>query len=468
MTHFCKYHPLEVASWHCSSCRILCCDQCSPDRPGDAKGVPHHCTLCGSELKHVGAAALPFWQRPLDFLRYPLSPPALALLGLGAVLAIVLDGSSLLMALAAFLLLASKYAYTGQEYTASGRLERLHIEQLVQAENTDLALRIGLLLLAAMAAVIYVGLKSAFWGGTLAAAELAVLPAMIMATAVDKNVASAFNGAALKAVVSALGLLYVAFVLMLLLLMGGLQSFVSLFADILPPEFTRALMVIAYSYFLIVMMAASGYLLFQFQGELGFTPVHGSQRARRSRGSALDLVATQVDIYLKEGIYAKAVGALRTETNRKGATLTVHERYHRLIAALGDEQAMRQHANTYFKLMLEGNRDIQALAMMREYLLRDSSFRPDDPDVCYDMAQAFLAMGEYKMAVHMVNGLHKDAPHYVRLPEAYLLAARVLDENLGLPQKSMALIQFLEGRFKTHKAFPEVLAYRNILLNKLD
>src|ERR1700739_4271672 len=153
MTHFCKYHPLEAAAWHCPSCRILCCDQCSPDKPGDAKGAPHFCTLCGGELKYLGAAhgAVPCWQRPIDFLRYPLSPPALALLGLGAILPFVLEDGPLLFALGAFLLLASNYAYTVLEYAASGRLEPLQPGQVTQAENTEMALRAGLLLLAAAA-----------------------------------------------------------------------------------------------------------------------------------------------------------------------------------------------------------------------------------------------------------------------------------------------------------------------------
>lgn len=483
MTHFCKYHPLEAAAWHCPSCRILCCEQCSPERPGDAKGSPHYCLMCGGELKHLSGAlgAMPFWQRPLDFLRYPLSPLAIALLVAGALLPLLLvDGSlpdpssqgfgKLLVALAAYLLLLTRFAYTALEYTASGRLAPLTVPEVLKAENTDLSLRLGLLLLAAAAVVIYVvfaGIKSVFWGSTLATLELVAVPAMVLAAAIDKNMAAAFSTESLGNVVKTLGPLYGAFVFLLLLLMGGLQSFVSLLADVLPLPFTYALSVLVYGYFLVVMMATCGYLLYQYQVELGFTPVHGSQRGRRGRAGAVDLPAVQVDIYLKEGAYAKAVATLRAETSRKGATLTVHERYHRLISALGDEQAMRQHANVYFKMLLEGNRDIQALAMMREYLLRDSSFRPDDPDVCYDLAQSFLALGEYKMSVHMINGLHKDAPHYVRLPEAYLLAARVLDENLGLPQKSMALVQFLEGRFKTHKAYPEIMAFKGRLMQKL-
>jgi len=446
----------------------MCCEQCSPERPGDAKGVPHYCQMCGGELKIMAGAhgAVPLWQRPLDFLRYPLTPIVLGLLILGAVPPFLLDGIPLLVALAVVLLLLSKYAYTALEYTASGRLEPVTAGQLGQAENTELAVSLGTLVLAAVGVVIYLGLKSSFWGGAVAALELVVLPAMIIAAAVDKNAASAFSGESLKAVLSALGLLYGAYVFLLMLLTVCLQSFVSLFADIVPLEFSRALAVLAYGYLFVVLMAASGYLIYTFQSELGFTPQHGKQRARRSRGPLLDPAAIAVDIYVKEGAYAKAVSTLRSETNRKGATLTVHERYHRLITALGDDTAMRQHASAYFKLLLESNRDSQALAMMREYLLRDSAFRPEDPDVCFDMAQAFLAMGEYKMAVHMVSGLHKDAPHYIRLPEAYLLAARVLNENLGLPQKSLALVQFLEGRFKTHKAFPEVLAYRNVLMQK--
>ncbi|MGL1724269.1 hypothetical protein ACSTHF_23255, partial [Vibrio parahaemolyticus] len=88
----------------------------------------------------------------------------------------------------------------------------------------------------------------------------------------------------------------------------------------------------------------------------------------------------------------------------------------------GDEEGLRNHADQYFRVLLEGNRDTQVLGLMREFIRRDSRWRPEDPDICLDVAQAFVNLGEYKMALHMVNGLHKDTPHYVRLPEAYLLA----------------------------------------------
>lgn len=467
MTHYCKYHPLESAGWHCVRCHIELCDNCSPELPGESAGTPHYCPLCNGELSNMGAAhsAPPFWQNLTSFLQYPFSMLGLCLLALAFVLPLVVRDQMILIGARVVLLgLLMKYAYTALEYNAGGRIEPITPQELGQAENTDFAIKLTVLTGVLLGAVGYVYLKSTFHGSLLAAVLLLVYPAMVMAAAIDKNLASATNVEQLKAVLAGVGPSYGALVLMLLALLGAMQSFVSLFADILPSYISQGFALTAYSYELIVLMTVTGYVLFQYQEPLHFTPSYGQERVRKSRQRQGDNASAQFDILLKEGNYARAAGVLRNETTKKGATLTAHDRYHRLLWALNDEAALNQHASPYFKVLLESNRDMQALSLMRTYLSRNSSFRPEDPDVCFDLAEAFINMKEYKMAVHVLSGLHKDAPHYARLPDAYLMAARVLNEQLGLPQKALALIQYLEGRFKTHKSYPEIQAAKGRLL----
>lgn len=466
MTHYCKYHPLEAAYWYCPQCRVHSCEGCSPEQPNETPGTPHYCLLCNGELKALGGAhnAPSFWQRLGDFFQYPFSPAGLACLLLAAILPFLLSDMALVAGRVALLLLLCKYALTALEYTASGRLKPIALPELQAAQNTDLALKLGVLfsVLAVGAGFLYG--KSAFWGSMLVVLAITALPAMVMAAALDKNVASATNAEQLKAVLAAVGPVYAVLAVLLLGLLAGLQAFVSLFADILPLHVSQSLALTAYSYFFIVLMTLSGYLLFQYQDKLGFTPAHGERRSKKTKGRSPDAVGVQADVALKEGNYAKALSLLRSETGKKGATLSAHERYQKLIWALNDENSLLQHAGPYFKLLLESNRDMQALSLLRAYLGRDNTFRPEDPDICLELAQAMANMKEYKLAVHLLSGLHKDSPHYNRLPEAYLFAARLLNENLGLPQKALALIQYLEGRFKTHTSYPEIQAYKGRML----
>lgn len=458
MTHYCKYHVLELADWHCPRCRVEFCPTCSPDQPGDEVTV-HYCPLCNGELSRMGGAhsAPPFWQRLTDFLRYPFSPVGLALLVLAFVLPLLLSGGDFLAygVGAAVLLVVSKYAWTALEQASTGDLVPIAPDRIAKAENNELAFGIGFVLVLMSAATGYVFFKSAFYGTVLAVLLLAILPAIIIAAGTNRNFSAGLSGEGLKNALAGVGPVYAGLALMSVLLLAALQSFVSIFADILPLAWGRAMALTAYSYYVIVTMVLCGYVLFQFQESLGFTPAGGGERTRKAHKRG-DPFTVSVEMFLKEGNYAKATGMLKSEAAKKNATLTTHERYHKLIWSMNDEPALRQHANTYFKVLLESGRDVQAAALMRAYTQRFPGFRPEEPDVCLDLAQSFERAGDYKLAVHVLNGLHKDSPHYARLPDAYLLAARLLADKLALPQKGLALVQFLDGRFKTHKSYPDI------------
>lgn len=457
MSPYCKYHPLDLAEWYCPSCRVEFCGSCSPDLPGNEATV-HYCPLCNGELKRMGAAlaAPPFWQRLTDFLRYPFSPMGLALLVIAFLVPLLTSGSQIMAysAAAIVVLVVCKYAWTALEQVANGQVEPIKPDALLKAHNNELALGVGVLIVGLCAAIAYVFLKDRFYGSVLAVMTIGLLPAMLIAAGTNRSFNSAISGEGIKLALQGVGPVYVALVLLSVVLFAALQSVVSIVGDILPLAWGRAVALVAYSYFAMVLFVLAGYVLFQYQESLGFTPT-GTRKAGRSvkRG---DPAVLQMEMFLKEGLYPRAITVLRNETQKKGATLTAHERYHKLIWAMNDEQALRNHASTYFKVLLEAGRDNQVASLMRAYNQRIAGFRPEDPDTCLDLAEAFDRLGDYKLAVHVLNGLHKDAPHYARLPDAYLLAARLLAEKLAMPQKGLALVQFLDGRFKTHKSYPQI------------
>lgn len=468
MTLYCKYHVLELADWRCQACRIDFCSSCSPDMPGGEATV-HYCPHCNGELRPLGAAhaAAPFWQHLTDFLRYPFSLLGAILLVLAFLVPLMLGDSAQLAYIsgAVVLLVVMKYSWTALEQVSSGDITPIGPERLLKAENNELAFGVGALLVGLCVLTGYVETKSVFYASVLAVFLLLAVPAMLIAAATNRSFSAAFNSEGLKAAVAGVGPLYFVVAVLSVLLLAALQSFVSVFSDILPLAWGRAMALTAYSYFTIVLFVLCGYVLFQFQEALGFTSVVGAKAQKHHKRG--DPVTLSVEMFLKEGNYGRALAILKGETNKKNTTLTTHERYHKLIWVMNDEQALRQHANPYFKVLLESGRDTRAASLLRAYTQRMKDYRPDDPEVCYDLAVAFEKLGDYKLAVHVLNGMHTDAPHYVRLPDAYLLAARLLSEHLGLPKKGLALVQFLEGRFKTHKSYPAIQKALRVLTDQV-
>lgn len=458
MTIYCRYHVLEPAEWRCTDCHIDYCSTCSPEPPEEENQQPRRCPHCKATLKAMGGSnnAPPFWQRLTALLRYPISPVAGVLMLLALLLPLVVPaGTILIAAKLIFLAAVTIYLWTVLEVVATGSLEPVGPKVLAQhagKDQTPLYLGAMLALLAGLAG--FVSERYGFAGTVLAAVLVGFLPALLIGVALHKSVSAGFSKNGLATVLSGVGPVYAAVFLLPVVLLGGVLAFVGLFADVLPVTVGEGLRLAAYTYVATAIFALSGYVLFQYQEPLDYTPEGAGNKRKAYR--KVDPVQMQFEMLLKDGDYSKAVSLLKTDVDRKSATIAHHERYHRLIWALGQEENLRNHATPFFKTLLASGRGVQAASVFRNMLQRFPDFKVTEPEVRLDLALAFEQQGDFKLAVHILNGLHKDNPHFPALPEAYLLAARLLAEKLNMPQKALALVQFLHGRFRNHRSFPEI------------
>lgn len=455
MTHYCRYHVLEPASWRCSNCRINYCTTCSPEPESEEAIAAQKCPHCRALLRPLSAShtAAPFWMRLTGFLRYPLSIPGLVLMLVALLIPLMVPaGIPLHVARLLFLVMISKYLWTVFEQMAEGNLEPIGPTPLLKMENNNLAFSLGAMLAVIAGAVMYVRGMNGFAGGVLIVLVSGLMPALLVAVGVNRSVGSGLSKDGLVSVLSNLGVIYLGIFFLPVTLLVALHAFVGLFADILPLAVGEALALTANTYLAIALFALSGYVLFQYQEALGYAPESKKTKSYKKG----DPVQLQVEMFLKDGAYSKAMSLLQADADKKGATVNQHERYHRLIWAMGAEELLKKHAAPYFKALLQAGRDMQVASLLRDYLQRYPDFRLEDPEVRLDMAQAIERVGDYKLAVHVLNGLHKDNPHFPALPTAYLMAARLLADQLGMPQKGLALVQFLHGRFRNHRSFPEI------------
>jgi TolA-binding protein len=458
MTVYCRYHVLEPAEWRCTDCSVDYCGICSPEPPEEENQQPRKCPRCKATLRPLGGShsAPPFWQSLTAFLRYPISPLAGVLMFLALVLPLVVpEGTILMAAKLLFLAAATIYLWAVLEVAATGNLEPIGPKLFASTAAKDqLPLSLGVMLAVMAGAAGFVSERYGFVGSVLAAVLVGLLPALLIGVALTKSIASGFSKQGVVTVLAGVGPVYAAVFLLPVLLLGGVLAFVGLFTDVLPRAAGEGLTLAAYTYVATSIFALSGYVLFQYQESLDYTP-EGAQ-GKRKHARKIDPVQLQFEMLLKEGDYSKAVSLLKTDVDRKSATISHHDRYHRLVWALGQEENLRAHATPYFKALLGAGRGVQAATVFRNILQRYPDFKLTEPEVRLDLAQAFDQQGDFKLAVHILNGLHKDNPHFPGLPEAYLLAARLLAEKLNMPQKALALVQFLQGRYRNHRSFAEI------------
>lgn len=420
--------------------------------------MPRKCPHCKTSLQPLAAAynAPPFWQRLTGFLRYPFSPIAGVMMLLAFLVPLVTPAGVLMnVARLGFLLPLTIYLWALFERVATGDVEPIGPKILATtAGRTPLPLYLGVMLMLLAAGGAFAVDNWHFAGTVLVSVILGLLPAFLVAAAMHRSVSSGFSKEGIVAVLSGVGPVYAALFLMPILLVGGVLAFVGLFVDVLPTSVGLGLNMAAYTYAAIVIFALSAYVLFQYQEELGYHPEgEGSKRKSYKR---VDPVQMQLEMHLKDGNYAKAVTMLKMDVDKKSASIAQHERYHKLIWALGNEEALKEHATPFFKALLANGRGVQAAGVFRNLMQRYPDFKLAEPEVRLDLALAFEQQGDYKLAVHILNGLHKDSAQFPGLPEAYLLAARLLAEKLNMPQKALALVQFLHGRFRNHRLFPEI------------
>lgn len=420
--------------------------------------MPRKCPHCKGLLQPLAAAynAPPFWQRLTAFLRYPFSPVAGVLMFLAFLIPLVVPQGVLLnVARLGFLLPLTVYLWAVFERVATGDVEPIGPKVLATtAGRTPLPLYLGIALAVLAGAASFAAATWGFAGKVLVSVLLGLLPALLAGVARTRSVGSGFSKDGVVTVVTGVGPVYAAVFLMPILLVGGLLAFVSLFTDVLPTAVGYGLDMAAYTYAAIVVFALSAYMLFQYQEELNYTPEGDSGKRKSYR--RVDPVQSLLEMHLKDGNYSKAITILKMDVDKKSATVAQHERYYKLIWALNHEEDLKAHAVPYFKALLANGRGVQAAQVFRNYLQRYPDFKLAEPEVRLDLAQAFEQQGDFKLAVHVLNGLHKDSAQFPGLPEAYLLAARLLAEQLKMPQKALALVQFLHGRYRNHRLFPEI------------
>ena len=454
MKNDCHYHPGEPAKWHCGECLIHYCTGCMPD--ADTRKRHGLCPQCGRAMRYLGAATevVPFWNRLSAFFRYPFHLDPLIVIAVCTFVPVVLSANIVGLIVTLLLLLALfKYTYAVIRRTADGHMTPPPLATAFSGGGFNIVI-LQLLVFFLMGGVVF---SAALIGGPLLAMlvlafVVLALPASIMVLAMEHSVGAAINPMNLAVLISRIGwpyfLLY-GYLILLTLASGAAQEFA---VNHFEPQIAQPLAGFLNSTFTLILFHMLGYLLFQYQEELGFasdfqgeeTPEHDHQRDRSRRFDA------DIDMNLKDGNYDRVFSMLREAL--KQDTKNAHRigQLYLLLKARNDTAELYRYHPRLLEWLADRN-DARGLTELLATLEKtEPGFRVEDPELAVRCAGALYRQGEYKAVLKLLQDFHKRFPDSEHLAPAYLLVAQTLANGLDQWDKAVAFLKFIQKKCAQH------------------
>jgi len=461
--HDCHYHPGDPAKWHCGECQIHYCSRCMPD--ADIRHRKALCPHCSKAMRYLGAAteAVPFWNRIGAFFRYPFHSDPLIVIAICTLVPVVAPANLIGLLIWIVLALALfKYTYAVINHTAEGHLKPPPVAVAFTGSGFDIVI-LQLLVFVVMGGL--VGAAAMLGGPLLAMLAIAfvvlALPASIMVLAMERSVGAAVNPMNLAQIISRIGtpyfLLY-GYLILLTLASGAAQDFA---LNHFPLWFSQPLTGFLNSTFTLILFHMLGYLLFQYQEELGFAAdvQDGealAQTQNRDRSARFD---ADIDMNLKDGHYDRVQSMLRDALKRDPDNALRIGQLYKLLMARRDVAELDRYHPRILDWLANCN-DGEAIAGLVTLLQENEpTFRLEDPELTVRCASAMYHRGRFKPALRLLQDFHKRFPESDQLAPAYLLVARILANGLQQWEKATAFLTFIKKKCPNHPLHKQIDTY---------
>lgn len=469
----CKYHYDLPARWSCKVCRINYCTNCV--KSNDQQKIPH-CVMCGLPLEVVGAenVVVPFWQRLHYFFMYPLHAVPIGIMVLLTVVIAAL-GNTLFGILAIFLcaLIFMKYAYVVLEDTSHGYLipRAFSLEMITKDLELPFKHILNIFLIAALNYMAYdysSEIESEYLFRGVFSLTVFFLPASVMVLASKRSFTSAFNPALYFKVVQSVGIAYLLLYAFVLMMLSSASAAMYYTYFILPTEFLLTIYSLISMFFLLSIFNMLGYVLYQYHEKIGFgvdVEVSSSQRTNENEGDfKLRLPAmVDIEILVQEGEYEFAIQQLEKQISDEPSDMHARGYYQKLLHVLGHVEGARTHCASFVGRLMAEKKMTQAMKVFLACYKEDPEVTLTKPVQRLVMASLYNNNGEHRVAMHLLNNLHKDHPSYSEIPEAYLLAAKIMSDKLNQHDKAINILRFVLDKYTQNKGVEEAREYLSIL-----
>jgi tetratricopeptide (TPR) repeat protein len=450
--NYCKYHPIIPATYACRHCTVNLCDNCTDE----GKHAEHsNCFTCAHEVESLGSVnqAEPFWNRFDKAFRYPLNTQSLIIIIVLSILTSVVTyipfGFLVYIVLMGTLL---KYSFSCLQETANGMMTA---PDIIAAEGDGSSL-LWKLFLISVSVVGSLSIASAYLGAAittlLSGVLIITLPATLIIFVMNDSVLAAINPFNQIKLINSIGLPYALLLCIILIMfasvgvinetMGGNFSFLS-----------RTLQSMASNYYTIVLFHIMGYMLFQYQGNLGFTAREDYGERKTARTEPVRILA-KIKIMVKEGGYGKAVKLFSHAVKSHPNNDTLNSEFFKYLLATKNTEYINEYASIYLQF-LEKNQQSYKLMMSYKRLLQENpNYKLKSPELSFTIAKACEENGDPQSVIQLIKDFHKDFPGYEKSITAYELLANTLNDLPNMSKQTKQCRDFI-SRLKEKQKTPE-------------
>lgn len=412
---------------------------------------------------------VPFWQRLREISLYPAQTGAmvtLVVLSLARLLGL-LPGVGRIVNLLVMIALY-KFAFEILRATANGNMappeNALDMDESVGRQGVLLqAAFIVLAFLSFFVGVLLFG-EGGVWFGIIASVVLLFgWPGACMSLAIDQNFWHALNPGTWLQIMGRLGWPYfLAFGLMALIFLSAANA-QAMIQDVIPLLIGLPVFYFISGYALLATFHLMGYLVWQYQDELGFTPDAAPMPLINRHADPDQSILDEAAQMVRDGETDLATDALRAHLRERGGTEAVHTQYRKLVRLKGDKAELIRHGKEWLPMLLAQDREKAALELYRDLVELDPAYAIGDAESNTRLANRAAALGQTQLALRLISGFHKRHPKSADIPQMYLLAARLLSERMGKDAEAKALLTQIRTAYPTHALIPEVDALMKLI-----
>ena len=304
--------------------------------------------------------------------------------------------------------------------------------------------------------------------GLAVAFVILALPASIMVLAMERSVMAAVNPMNLAVLISRIGtpyfLLY-GYLILLTLASGAAQDFA---VNHFPFWVAQPLAGFLNSTFTLILFHMLGYLLFQYQEELGFASdlqddENAGDMQNRDRTQRFD---ADIDMNLKDGNYDRVQSMLKEALKRDSQNALRLGQLHQLLTARNDIPELYRYHPRLLNMLAERNDGEGIAGLLAAIGTVEPGFRLEDPELSVRCARCLYQRGHFKPALKLLQDFHKRFPDSEELAPAYLLVAQALANGLGQWEKASAFLNFVKKRCLNHPLHQQVDVYLQQVENR--
>lgn len=444
----CRLHSGQPSHWYCDSCQLPLCTSCKPY--AEQLPLDVHCPLCGQSMhEQCDEAGEPAPLRAC--LNNALRPPALTVAaGVALVASFGLTSlPGLLLALpVGTLLLCLMIALACR--AGEGHAQEPTLRELLDIDQLEYCLRLlplGLpfaVLLTFATASASLALATAAW-----LVVAAVLPAALMTAIVTESPWAAFRPKSMARVV---GITRNSYLPVALLSIGAVLTFAATAALTSGAAAAAVQGVLAFVMALLALGTSTwlGMIVRRWRRMLeypaGVAPI---DRPRRPEPAVYEpaQLAADAEVLMHEDRAGAAKRLLGRALTRFPDDPRLNEQFDALVSTTARPREFRNHLERRMHRLIRSGQVAAATELWQRYSPRLDNWVPRVTETRYRLALELDEMGEHQTAFRLLIGLPPEDRKFRHIAEAWMEAARILEEHLGDPKRAAELRQLVEHRF---------------------